>query len=509
MLYLIDISLSMGAVLISTPRYGNLSANKNMLHYGGFLVMKSKLKKAIVSSLVLALATLYGGVFTASATSTDSDDDADTYYYNGHSYRLIDTSMDWNAAQAYCEGLGGHLVTINSAEEQQFVSNIASKSTKKNIWLGATKNANGNFSWVTGEAAQYTNWSSGEPSNYDGSENAVMMYTYSNSLVNLGEWNDIASTGGTVSGFTVNDIGIICEWDSSTEEGEGGEASTTVTDATGYKLDDNGNIVTDEDGNPVVTNQQGYVIANEQQTSTSSSDSELNISVITPATSLITTADTIGASEEVTTIIDTSNQNIRYLYNGHTYQIFENMNLSWNNAKSYCTALGGHLITITDENEQAFVNAIIQDNPKPNLWIGAERNIDGSYSWITGEEFSYNNWIHGEEVNYPTDLDIAVLVQTYDTNEDMPTGTWTDISKEGGVASGYSIQEIGFICEWDEELDGAIELADMGITLEVPEDDSDSDGSTNPMVIYIVIGALVVAVVVFMVLTNVPKKEEK
>lgn len=463
--------------------------------------MKSILKKAIVSTLVLALTTLYGGMFSVSATSTDTQDDGDTYYYNGHAYKLIDSSMNWNSAQAYCESLGGHLVTINSSDEQQFVSNIASKSSKKNIWLGAIKNENGKFSWVTGETATFSNWSSGEPSNYDNTENAVMMYTYSNGLVNLGEWNDISAEGGTVAGFTVNDIGIICEWDNATENG-----STTVTDATGYQLDENGNIVTDENGNPVVTNQQGYVIANEQQTST---QNELNISVITPATSLITTADTIGASEEVTTIIDTSNQNLRYLYNGHTYQIFENMNLSWNNAKSYCTALGGHLITITDENEQAFVNAIIKDNPKPNLWIGAERNIDGSYSWITGEEFSYNNWIHGEEVNYPTDLDIAVLVQTYDTNEDMPTGTWTDISKEGGVASGYSIQEIGFICEWDEELEGAFELADMGITLEVPEDTNPEESSTNPIIKYVVIGTLVVAVIVFMILTTLPKKEEK
>jgi hypothetical protein len=184
------------------------------------------------------------------------------------------------------------------------------------------------------------------------------------------------------------------------------------------------------------------------------------------------------------------------------------MNLSWNNAKAYCTALGGHLITITDENEQAFVNAIVKDNSKPNLWIGAERNIDGSYSWVDGEEFSYNNWINNEEVNYPTDLDIAVLLQTYDTSEEMPLGTWTDISKEGGVASGYSIQEIGFICEWDEALDGALELSDMGITLDVPEDDSDDD-SSNRLIQYIIIGTLVVAVIVFVVLTTLPKKEEK
>jgi len=464
--------------------------------------MKNKLKKAILGSLILALTTVYGGMITASATtSSTANNTNDVYSYNGHSYKLINTSMDWDSAQKYCENLGGHLVTINSADEQQFVSSLASKSTKKNVWLGATKNENGKFSWVTGEAAQFSNWGSGEPSNYDGTENAVMMYTYSNGIVSLGEWNDISSTGGTVSGFKLEDIGFICEWENDVEG--------AVTDTTGYKLDENGNIVTNDDGQPVVTNQQGYIINNEQSgTTTSQSQSELSISVITPETSIVTTANTIGSSEEVTTITDTSNQNIRYLYNGHTYQIFENMNLSWNNAKAYCTALGGHLVTITDQNEQTFVNAIIKDNPKPNLWIGAERNMDGSYSWVTGEEFSFNNWINGVEVNYVTDLDVSVVIQTYDTNEDMPAGTWTDISKEGGVASGYSIQEIGFICEWDEEMEGAYELADVGIELDLGEDDT-ADNSSNPLIKYIIIGTLVVAVIVFMVVTSLPKKEEK
>ena len=469
--------------------------------------MKNKFKRTIIGALLLALTTVYGGMLPVSATddtssTTVSVAEDDKYYYNGHSYKLFDTSMDWNSAQQYCQGLGGHLVTINSADEQQFVSTIASKSSKKNVWLGGYKNDEGSFAWITGEKAQFSNWSAGEPSNYDNTENAVMMYTYSNGAVNLGEWNDIASTGGTVSGFKLEDIGFICEWETAPQ--------TSTTEATGYKLDENGNIVTDDNGQPIVTNQQGFIIKNEQSTTTSSTNqqSELSISVITPETSAITTANTIGTSEQVTTITDNSNQNIRYLYNGHTYQIFENMNLSWNNAKAYCTALGGHLVTITDQNEQTFINAIIKDNPKPNLWIGAERNMDGSYSWVTGEEFSYNNWKDGVEVNYATEFDVSVVIQTYDTNEEMPTGTWSDISKEGGLASGYSIQEIGFICEWDEALDGALELSDMGIDVDLPEDNS-SDNQSNPIIKYIIIGTLVVAVIVFTVVTSLPKKEEK
>lgn len=486
----------------------------------------------LAGTLLLALTTMYSGIVSPVSATSDDEDDEDTTTiasttvapimanvlegtstYNGHSYKLFDISMNWHDAKEYCESQGGHLVTITSADEQQFVSTMASHSSKKNIWLGATKNSDGKYSWVSGEPAQFSNWSKGEPSNYNNSEDCVMMYTYSNSMVNLGEWNDVASTGGTVDGFKLDDIGFICEWDISNQ------TSTTTTPITttvisDYKTDTNGNIVTDENGKPVVTNQQGNIIENQQLTTTATTivtttQPELSISVITPQTSLTTTADTIGTSETVTTIQDTSNSNIKYLYNGHTYQIFENMNLSWNNAKAYCTALGGHLVTITDENEQSFVNAIVKNNPKPNLWIGAERNLDGSYSWVDGEEFSYNNWIDGQEVNYPTDLDIAVVIQTYDTDENTPCGTWSDVSKEGGVNAGYSIQEIGFICEWDEELEGAYQLNDMGIDIDLPNDTNNSDESTNPLIKYIVIGTLVVAVIVFMVATTLPKKEEK
>lgn len=494
--------------------------------------MKNRFKKALVSTLVLALTTMYGGmVAPISATSDDGENENvtttsissinmesvldGTSTYNGHSYKLFDVPMTWDDAKQYCESQGGHLVTITSADEQQFVSSLASHSSKKNIWLGATKNSDGKYSWVTGEPAQFSNWGDGEPSNYNNSENCVMMYTYSNSVVHLGEWNDVASTGGTVSGFMLDDIGFICEWDFSNQPTTTSSVTsiTTAPNVTDYKTDSNGNIVTDENGKPIVTNQQGNIIDNEQLTTTSTEittkQPELSISVITPQTSLITTADTIGTSEIVTTIKDTSNSNIKYLYNGHTYQIYENMNLSWNNAKAYCTALGGHLVTITDENEQKFVNAIINNNPKPNLWIGAERNLDGSYSWVDGEDFVYNNWIDGQEINYPTDSDIAVVVQTYDTDENSPIGTWSDISKDGGVNAGYSIQEIGFICEWDEELEGAYQLSDMGIEIDTPSDNQNADDTSNPLIKYIVIGTLVVAVVVFMIATTLPKKEEK
>ena len=41
--------------------------------------------------------------------------------FGGHTYAVYEQVMDWDAARQYCESMGGHLVTITSAEEQRFL----------------------------------------------------------------------------------------------------------------------------------------------------------------------------------------------------------------------------------------------------------------------------------------------------------------------------------------------------------------------------------------------------
>ncbi|MBO7475296.1 MAG: hypothetical protein J6U00_15065, partial [Ruminococcus sp.] len=40
------------------------------------------------------------------------------YYPDPDNYKVFNEGMTWTEAEAYCEGLGGHLVTITSAQEQ-------------------------------------------------------------------------------------------------------------------------------------------------------------------------------------------------------------------------------------------------------------------------------------------------------------------------------------------------------------------------------------------------------
>ena len=83
-------------------------------------------------------------------------------------------------AKLICEQLGGHLATISSAEENQFISS----GVHEDMWIGFTdEREEGVWEWVTGEDVEYTNWGSGEPNN-SGNEDYAHMSGY-------GQWNDL------------------------------------------------------------------------------------------------------------------------------------------------------------------------------------------------------------------------------------------------------------------------------------------------------------------------------
>ncbi|MCX6257930.1 MAG: choice-of-anchor D domain-containing protein [Bacteroidia bacterium] len=106
-----------------------------------------------------------------------------TYYgtLNNHLYYMSNYSANWWVANAACQAAGGHLVTISSTAENNYVTNIPGGSK----WLGLTDQVTvGVWQWVTGEPVTYTNWNSGEPNN-PGAED----YTQSN--VNGNMWNNL------------------------------------------------------------------------------------------------------------------------------------------------------------------------------------------------------------------------------------------------------------------------------------------------------------------------------
>ena len=100
----------------------------------------------------------------------------------GNSAYVIVQGPTWEEAEANAVKLGGHLVTINDASEQAFLSSAV---PNENLWIGYTDSSQeGRWKWADGTTSLYTNWQPGEPNNQGGGENWALMYAGSRT------WND-------------------------------------------------------------------------------------------------------------------------------------------------------------------------------------------------------------------------------------------------------------------------------------------------------------------------------
>jgi hypothetical protein len=119
--------------------------------------------------------------------------------FEGHRYKLFDTPLRWHDADRACGELGGHLVTITSAAENEFVRGLAREGNHC-VWLGVTdRKVEGVWEWVTGEPFDFSAWARGEPNNHMGGEHyGVMWRTRTGST-----WNDTEAT---------NRNAYVCEW---------------------------------------------------------------------------------------------------------------------------------------------------------------------------------------------------------------------------------------------------------------------------------------------------------
>jgi hypothetical protein len=69
--------------------------------------------------------------------------------FGGHTYALIQENLTWHAAKHRCEAMGGHLVCVETPEEDEFVGRFCNGNI---VWMGGTDElVEGEWRWVTGD----------------------------------------------------------------------------------------------------------------------------------------------------------------------------------------------------------------------------------------------------------------------------------------------------------------------------------------------------------------------
>lgn len=87
--------------------------------------LRSLVGKRVVSGVLSAVLALNMAAYlpmSVLANESPSVDSLPIVEREGHKYQVFDNSMSWTEAEAYCQSIGGHLLTISSSDEQQFVN---------------------------------------------------------------------------------------------------------------------------------------------------------------------------------------------------------------------------------------------------------------------------------------------------------------------------------------------------------------------------------------------------
>lgn len=105
---------------------------------------------------------------------------------NNHYYRLTEP-MTWMEAEAQAVEWGGHLVILNSREEELWIQSVFGEY--EYFWIGFNDiEVEGHWVWCSGEPITYTNWTPGAPDDLLGEDAAVMNWGWNG----YGDyWNDV------------------------------------------------------------------------------------------------------------------------------------------------------------------------------------------------------------------------------------------------------------------------------------------------------------------------------
>ena len=407
---------------------------------------------------------------------------------NGHWYAVLiePRGITWDEANRRAQELGGHLVTITSPTEDDFVvrlindarywSRSGDSENMAGPWIGAVqlegaREPDGGWRWVTGEPFLYSSWGSPQPN--DGrsphQQQQRIFYHSGDSDWLEARWGDAHSIGSTersgVRSFIVEFDGL-----NPPESHPKADpyASLVVQRSTSTHIN--------------------LVVKGEQVQLKRSFGSQF-IKFLAPGTYKWEILDgskdnqrlrgdsiEIQAGQRVTFTpdglspqvleADESTQHKKLVVgktqwptsdggNGNSYVVVvDPEGITWDEAQRRAQEMGGRLATITSPEEDSFVVDLVNQaqcgwhlgivRNRMGPWLGGVSIIEDpddhpakGWRWATGESFQYSNWLIGQpnEGKPPRRLHYAKRAWG------SPDTYWADNHKDLKIDS--------FVVEWD------------------------------------------------------------
>ncbi len=279
--------------------------------------------------------------------------------FAGHVYAAFEGAYHWFDAYKLCEDMGGHLVTVTSEREQAVINHLMNSELRQaEVYLFGGIRLTDGFHWITEEPFEYTHWNPGQPNFSGGNQYFLATYSYRVDSAHIGLWEDVDFQ---------QKFAFICEWEPDITDCEHTFTEWEITtEATCWNDGEQYRLCT-------------YCGVEETQVL-----NQLEHNFILSEETNIELCEHCKAAK----------------HNGHIYVLFTEK-CSWFDAYSHCDALGGHLATITSEEEQAFVASYMEALDTTALaytWLGGYSD-GNNWHWVTDEAFEYTNWNAGEPNN--------------------------------------------------------------------------------------------------------------
>lgn len=126
--------------------------------------------------------------------------------------------------------------------------------------------------------------------------------------------------------------------------------------------------------------------------------------------------------------------------------------LSWEEASQRCQEMGGHLATITSQDEMDRLVQMAEAAGVKYVWLGGTTSHDDAGNvfghWVTGEEFTYQAWSVGE----PSRVDLDGTEEWYIMLWNIPSlggWAWNDQRNDPAAAVVSMAKDMAFICEFE------------------------------------------------------------
>lgn len=134
------------------------------------------------------------------------------------------------------------------------------------------------------------------------------------------------------------------------------------------------------------------------------------------------------------------------------YEVFKEA-LTWEEATERCQQMGGHLATITSQDEMDLLIQMAEAEDISYVWLGGYTSYDNVGNvfghWVTGEDFTFQIWSKDE----PSRVDLDGVEEWYIMLWNVPSlggWSWNDQRNDPVSVSSAMAEKMGFICEFEE-----------------------------------------------------------